>query len=220
MMQIQRALVFSVLFLACLAARPGVAAAQRVDETDDERAARLARRGAGLRAGAWFVDVASADGAAKSPSFEGYFQRGLDQHLTLESSVSVWWAKTISEQALPLGGSQTVETRSFVIPLLSSLKLFPFTDVSSRFEPYLLAGIGFALGIEDESENAIGGSGTSLVTGFGFRGGAGVELHISNAVGLAAGVKYQWMHFGDEMGGKATYDGLGVDGGITYRFQF
>lgn len=219
-MQIQRALAFSVLILASLAAGPGAAAAQRVDETDGERAARLARRGAGIRAGAWFVDVDSPGDVSKSPAFEGYFQRGLDQHLTLENSVSVWWAHTTSEQSLPLGGSQTVETRSFVIPLLTSLKLFPFTDVSSRFEPFLLAGVGFALGIEDQSENAIGGSGTSLVTGFGFRSGAGIELHVSYALGLAAGVKYQWIHFGEEMGGKETYNGLGVEGGITYRFQF
>jgi opacity protein-like surface antigen len=219
MMQIQRALWFSVLLLAGLAVGPGVAAGQRVDETDEERAARLARRGAGLRAGAWFVKVASDVDVSKSPAFEAYFQRGLDQHLTLESSLSVWWAKTMTEQTPP-GGSQVEETASFVIPLLTSLKLFPFTDVSSRLEPYLLAGIGFALGVEHESENTIGGDGTSLVTGLGFRGGAGMELHISHTVGVTAGVKYQWIHFNEEMGGQGTYAGLGVAGGFTYRFQF
>jgi opacity protein-like surface antigen len=125
-----------------------------------------------------------------------------------------------SEQTLPLGGSQTVETKSFVVPLLTSLKFFPMTDVTDPIEPFLIGGVGFALGVEDQADNAIGGSGTSLVTGFGGRAGAGIELHIGPAFGVAAGVKYQWIHFGDEIGGKKTFNGLGLEGGITYRFQF
>jgi hypothetical protein len=220
MMQIQRALKFSVLFFTLLAVLPAVAVAQRPEESEAERLGRLARRGAGFRAGAWFVEIDVDHVASRSPAFEGYFQRGLDRRVALESSVGVWWVTTITEQTLPIGGTQTVETESYVIPLLSSLKFFPFTDVSDDIEPYLLGGIGFALGLEREAENAIGSSGTSIVTGIGFRGGAGIELHLTTTVGFAAGVKYQWIRLSEEMIGKESFSGLGLEGGITYRFQF
>ena len=84
----------------------------------------------------------------------------------------------------------------------------------------MFGGVGFALGVEDQADNAIGGSGTSLVTGFGFRGGAGIELHLCDAFGLAASGKYQWIRFGEEIDSKDTFKGLGLEGGITYRFQF
>ena len=220
-MQIQHALKLSLLCLSAWAVLPRLASAQeRQEESDLERQARLARRGAGIRAGAWLVDIDPAANASRSPAFEGYFQRGLDKHLALESSASVWWITTAREQTLPLGGSETVETKAYVVPLLTSLKFFPMTDVSDQVEPFVMAGVGFVLGIEDEPDNAIGSSGTSLVTGFGFRGGGGIELHMTHAFGIAAGVKYQWIRLGENIGGRDTFNGLGVEGGITYRFQF
>jgi hypothetical protein len=32
--------------------------------------------------------------------------------------------------------------------------------------------------------------------------------------------KYQWIHYGEELDGSDTFNGVGVEGGITYRFRF
>jgi opacity protein-like surface antigen len=217
-MQIQLALKLSLFCALAAGALPAVASAQKQEESEVERQARLARRGAGVRVGIWNVDVESAEDPSKSLHFEGYFQRGLDKHLALESSAGVWWVSTTVTQPLP--GSQPAENKSYVIPLLTSLKLFPLTEVGDKLEPFIMAGVGFALGVADESDNTIGGGGTSLVTGFGLRGGGGLELRLSSAFGASASAKYQWVKFGEELGGMDTFNGLGFEGGITYRFQF
>lgn len=221
MMQLQRVLKLAGFCAMMAALLPAPSFAQNKEESEVERQARLARRGAGVRAGVWQAEVQStADGATRGPHFEGYFQRGLDKHLAMENSAGVWWVTTTASQSIPLGGSEEVETRSYVVPLLTSLKFYPITEVTDRVEPYLLAGIGFALGLEDQADNAIGGGGTSMVTGFGARAGVGVETHLNSSFGLAAGAKYQWIRFGEELGSTDTFRGFGAELGITYRFQF
>ncbi|MGQ0816235.1 MAG: outer membrane protein [Gemmatimonadota bacterium] len=186
-------------------------------ESDVERDARLARRGAGIRVGVWAVERPAGDTTStRSPLFEGYFQRGLDRHLALESSAAVWRRTTTARQTF--GGD--VETRTYVVPLFTALKLYPFTTPDNALEHFVTAGVGFALGIDDVGENAIGGGGTSIVTGFGFKGGAGIEYHIGSALGLQASGRYQWIRYGDELAGVSTFKGIGYEGGITYRFQF
>jgi outer membrane protein W len=171
-----------------------------------------------MRGGTWDVDVSAATNPSQSPYFEGYFQRGVDDHLALENSVGVW-RMTTSEPG-PVVGSPDVETKTWVVPLLTSLKFYPVTSGDTRLEPYVVAGLGFAFGIEEVGENATGGGGSTIVTGFGFRGGIGVEVKIAGAFGLSAAGKYQWMHYGEELAGIETFRGVGADGGITYRFQF
>src|SRR5688572_1595124 len=78
------------------------------------------RRGAGIRGGGWDVDVSAATNPSQSPYFEGYFQRGVDDHLALENSIGVW-RMTTSEPG-PIVGSPDVETKTWVVPLLTSLK--------------------------------------------------------------------------------------------------
>jgi opacity protein-like surface antigen len=207
-----------VLCAALLLLSASPLSAQQPVVSDAEREARLARRGAGVRLGFWEVDVATAANPSTSPHFEGYFQRGMDQHLALENSVGVWWVNTTDTTALP--GSAIVETQAWIVPLLTSLKFYPLTRIGARIEPYVLAGLGFAFGVEERSENAIGGGGTTIVTGFGFRAGLGVEVKLVGAFGLSAAGKYQWMHYGEELVGMETFRGVGADGGITYRFQF
>jgi hypothetical protein len=188
---------------------------QDADESEAQRAARLARRGAGIRAGTWDVDVAFVEKAARSPQYESYYQRGFDQHLALEHSLSVWRVKTSPE------GFPQVETRTYIAPLLTSLKVYPVTSPGDMLEPYLLGGIGFAFGVEDESENAIGGGGTTVVTGVAIRGAVGVEMTLGGPLGIAAAGKYQWVYFGEELiNTKNVFSGVGVEGAVTYRFQF
>ena len=87
-----------------------------------------------------------------------------------------------------------------------------------KFEPFVTAGAGFALGIEDEDKTAIGGGGTSLVTGFGMRAGAGAELELAGRFGTSALIKYQWIRFGQEVGDEDTFRGFALEAGLTLRF--
>jgi hypothetical protein len=187
-------------------------------ESESERDARLARRSMGVRAGVWNVDVTRVEAAVRSPHMEGYYQRGLNRRLALENSLAIWRVKTTSAQPSP--GAPRVESRTYIAPLLTSLKVYPFTTPDHTFEPYFLAGAGFAFGVEDEDENAIGGGGTTVVTGLGLRLAAGIEMRLGGPLGIAAAGKYQWVHFGEDLVTMSSYAGVGVEGAVTYRFQF
>lgn len=213
-----RAALALCLVTLSLAAR---AFAQRPLESAADQDAREARRGAGVRVGAWDVESPARVDARFSSSllFEFYLQRGLDERLALENSGGVWRRITQERQQLPVG-SDTVETKVYIIPLLTSLKYYPLTSPSSLIEPFIMGGLGLALGIEDESSNAIGGGGTSVVTGFGIRAAAGLELHIGSAFGATAAGRYQWMKLSDYVGLENTFKGVGLEGGLMYRFNF
>jgi opacity protein-like surface antigen len=213
--------------IACLAAvaillhlaPPSVLAAE-APESQEEKQARLERRGLGFLVGGWNPrDLSRAAGASESetPLGEGYFQKGLDLHLALATSVGYYRRRQKA-------GSDEVVTH--LVPQFTSLKIYPFTRPEQRLEPFLFAGAGLAIGIE-EVETTSGGllglmteNATNLVPGFGFQAGAGAEWRPGKAFGLMAGGRYQWIRFTDEVGGLRTYQGPGFDLGFTYRFQF
>ncbi|MGH7545612.1 MAG: hypothetical protein ACREKI_05460 [Gemmatimonadota bacterium] len=212
-----------ILTLSLVTSAPARAQEKRPQEDDPERAATLKRKGAGLRVGAWWVqDLAQISDAEYSqwPSFEGYFQKGLDLHLTIETTLGLWRRSQEIEESGLGGGEQRVQ--SFVIPAFTALKMYPFTRPADRLEPYLTAGVGLALGVDDrEGSDLLGvGTGTAVLTGFGFKLGTGFDWNFGSAFGLSANGRYQWIRFNEELGGKRTYRGLGAEAGITYRFQF
>jgi hypothetical protein len=194
---------------------------------DLERRARLARRGGGLRVGTWDVrglTTTSGATASKTPAFEGYVRRGLDLHLAIEHSVGVWRrTQSVTQSSGPLGGTSTSRRETYVIPQLTSILFFPLTKPQQRLEPYVKAGAGFAVGVDDRTGEGGGlftGSGVSLVPGYGLSGGAGVELRVTNALGLAGAGRYRWTKFFQDLAGQRTYEGFGAEVGVTYRFQF
>lgn len=208
----------------------GDAAAQA--DTLAERRVKEMRRGAGLRVGVWDVrGLGEVSGARvnESPLFEGYFQKGLDLHLALENTVSVYRREQrLTRSAGGIGGG-TVEEKvaAYVVPQFTSLKLYPLTRPEQRFEPYISGGAGVTIGIDDRENSGSGGllggggeSGTGFVAGFGLKGGLGLEVRFSEAFGVAAGGRYQWVRFFGELAGERTYRGLGADVGLTYRFQY
>jgi outer membrane protein W len=226
------AMTFSVL-----AGVPGVALAQEAERAgardtgaaapDLEKRARLARRGGGLRVGTWDVrglSTTSGASASKTPAFEGYVRRGLDLHLAIEHSVGVWRrTQSVTQSSGPLGGTSTSRRETYVIPQLTSILFFPLTKPQQRVEPYVKAGAGFAVGVDDRTGDGGGlfaGDGVSLVPGYGLSGGAGVELRLTNALGLAAAGRYRWTKFFQDLAGQRTYEGFGAEVGVTYRFQF
>jgi hypothetical protein len=200
-------------------------------DTLTEQRAKAMRRGAGLRVGVWDVRGLSEVSGARvneSPLFEGYFQKGLDLHLALENTVSVYRREQRLTRPGGIGGG-TVEEKvaAYVIPQFTSLKLYPFTRPEQRFEPYIAGGAGLTIGVDDRENSESGGllggggeSGVGFVAGFGLKGGLGIELRFSEAFGAAAGGRYQWVRFFGELAGERTYRGLGADVGLTYRFQY
>jgi opacity protein-like surface antigen len=213
----------TAIVLAALAATTALSAqAQRPAENARDRDGRMARRSMGVRVGSWQVKLPATDTTPEriSPHFELYLQRGLDRHLGLENSIALWRRVTQEVQALPLGGERIVDTKSYIVPVLTSLKFYPVTDPWDFLDPYITGGVGVALGIVHEAENAIGGGGTSIATGFALRTGLGLEIHVTSMLGLVANGRYQWTRFSKELGSKDVFNGAGLDGGITYRFRF
>jgi opacity protein-like surface antigen len=197
-----------------------------------EARAKAMRRGAGVHASFWDVrglEEVSGARVDELPLFEGYFQRGLDLHLALENSVGVYRREQrLTRPSGGIGGG-TVEEKvtTYLIPQFTSLKLYPVTRPEQRFEPYLLGGAGFTIGVDDRENTGSGGllgggeeSGTSIVAGFGLKGGAGVEFRFSDAFGITAGGRYQWIRFFGELSGERTFQGFGGDLGLVYRFQY
>jgi hypothetical protein len=205
-------------------------AATAQTDTVAERRVKAMRRGAGLRVGVWDVrGLTEVSGARvnESPLFEGYFQKGLDLHLALENTVSVYRREQSITRPSGLGGTVEEKLAAYVVPQFTSLKVYPFSRPEQRFEPYVLGGAGVTIGIDDRENSESGGllggggeSGTGFVAGFGLKGGVGVELRFSEAFGIGAGGRYQWVRFFGELAGERTYRGFGADIGLTYRFQY
>jgi hypothetical protein len=173
------------------------------------------------------LTATSGAAVSKTPALEGYVRRGLDLHLAIEHSVGVWRrTQSVTQTSSdPLGGTtqSTSTLETYVIPQFTSIALYPITRPEQRFEPYLKGGAGFALGVEDRSGTGGGlftGGGASLVPGYGLSGSAGVELRLSNALGLTGAGRYQWIRFFQELSSERTYEGFGAEVGVTYRFQF
>lgn len=179
----------SLLILAALLAFAGRAVGQNPEESD----LKLARRGFGVRGGPWH----------HLPYVEIFFQRGLAERVALENSAGVWQRRQ-------------AESRTYVIPLLTSLKVYPLTNAKSRIEPYVLAGVGFGLGIENESDRAVGGGGTNIVTGFGLKTAAGLEIHVVKFLSAHVGGQYLYMRFNDKLANQNTFEGTGFEGGLTF----
>ena len=195
---------------------------------DPERRAQLARRSGGIRVGNWDVrDLEAPAGGSDSrtPAFEGYVRKGLDAHLALENSVGFWRHREVVTASGGIGGGTSTSTvDAYVVPQQTALVFYPFTRPEQRFEPFLRGGIGVTLGIEDRQGEGGGlfteAEGISYAVGFGATAGPGIEWRPTNTLGLAVSGRYQWVRFFQEFAGRETYQGLGVDVGITYRFQY
>lgn len=185
-------------------------------------AVQRARQGAGLRVGMWESPAPAPTGTqvSSTPAFEGYWQKGLDRHLVLETGIGVW-ARNVND---PASGNRDA---IYLVPMTTALKMFPFTGPEANLEPFLTGGAGFTLGIDDQTTGGSGGllgtpgSNQTLMTfGFTLRGSGGLEWHMSRAFGLQAGVGYQYTKMFEDIAGGRDFKGLQVGAGLTYRFQF
>ena len=112
----------AILALTLLLA-PGGLVAQMHDQkpqlTDSatlrENAVKRQRQGAGLRAGTWQttgLSVVSGASYSTLPALEGYWQKGLDQHVAIETSGG-FWGRTQRDS--------NGRVSSFAIPMLTSI---------------------------------------------------------------------------------------------------
>lgn len=184
------------------------------------------RRGAGLRVGRWDVqDLELADGETGSESVlvEGFFQKPLDRNLVIENTLG-FWQRSRELTSTGIGGTTTFENTTYLVPMLTALKLYPMGRAANVVEPYLLGGVGFVLGIERGQISGNDslyppGESTALQSGLGIQTGAGLEWTGNGQFGLAVGGRYQWASFADDVGGRGLYKGPGFTAGITYRFR-
>ena len=231
-LHLRHTLAILLLALSASEARAQVTAsdtARTGPRLDPEREAQLARRGGGVRVGFWDVrgpETPEGGRESETPAFEGYVRKGLDAHLALENSVGFWrYRQMISTAGGPLGATTTSRIDAYVVPQQTSVIFFPLTRPQQRIEPFLRAGVGLTLGIEDRKGEGgglfgAGGEGISMVVGFGATAGGGIEWRLTDALGISGSGRYQWVRFLEELAGSETYQGLGADLGVTYRFQF
>ena len=213
----------AITLVACLARTVG---AQDTARTTEEAKASRARRGAGIVIGTWSLVDNPATGSttvSDSPVAEGYFRKGIDKHLAIETSAGVWRRVVETPASGGLGGSPGGKTSVILIPQMTSIKLFPFTTPDDALEPFVSGGVGFTLGFQSQSGGGglLGGGGASgLVVGVGATTSLGVEWRFSSAFGLRLGGVYTYTQFFDDLAGERMYRGTGANAGITYRFQY
>jgi len=222
-----RTLIGALGALTLLLAAPSLGAQERQSSGAEERA-RLERGGAGARIGVWSVRSMTRVPDARygrTALFEGYIQHGLDRQLALQNSVGFW--RRSQEIVVPaIGGPRRESIDSYLVPMFAALRFFPATGPEEVFEPYVEGGVGVALGIEDRSTSASGplgggaGDGISMELGVGLKAGVGAEWHLSPALRLAFGGRYQWVRFREELGGERLYRGFGAEVGLTHRVPF
>src|SRR5262249_15135317 len=111
------------------------------------------------------------------------------------------------------------------VPALTAVKMYPVTRPTSRFEPYLAAGLGPVLKIQREKVTStdplvLPSDATTIVTGFGIQTGAGIDWSPGGPFGLTLGGHYQWASFGENASGPRMYRGPGLNVGVTYHFRY
>lgn len=199
-------------------------------ETEAESRARLARRTAGLTVGHWDlrgIEPPSGVEVSTIPMISGFFRKGLDARLALENGIGVWRRVQRVPATGGLGGTAAEEVQSWVIAQTTAIRFYPATDAGAQFEPWLLGGAGFTLGIDDRETDgggllggSAGGSGMHIVPGFSLQGGVGAEWWLGETAALNAGLKYQWTRFLQDFGGERTYQGPVYELGFTYKFRY
>ena len=212
---------FAPLLVLALVVSPALAFAANVADGGG-----VGRRGAGLRVGRWDVEdlnLAAGETGDESVLIEGWFQKPADQNLVIENTIG-FWQRTKEYTSTGIGGTTTFENTSYLVPMMTALKLYPMSRAASIVEPYLLGGVGYVLGIDRGQISGNdplypAGESTALQSGLAIQTGAGLEFNGNGQFGLTVGGRYQWSSFSDDVGGKGMYKGPAFTAGLTYRFR-
>lgn len=220
----------SILFLSLTAGQLTAQDSTQAKLTAAETRARLARSAAGMMVGPWElrgIEPPSGVNVSTLPMFSFFLRKGLDARLALENGLSVWRRVQENPATGGFGGTSAEEVQSWVVAQTTAVRFFPITDAGATFEPWVLGGAGFTLGIDDRETSGggvLGGSsgatGVAIVPGVSLQGGAGAEWWFSESLALNAGARYQWTRFLQDFGGERTYQGPAYEVGLTYKFRY
>lgn len=201
----------------------GASTALAGEPTDEVTATtQRGRNGAGLLVSSWRPDEPAGFSNSSGVEVQGYLQRGLDLHLAWENTLGYWQRKSSWTDTQPIVGTTTHTLQTHLVPTLTALRLYPFDLPSSHIEPFVSAGMGPVLGIQQQTTS--GGlspaDATTMNVGLGVRAGVGVDVRANEAFGFTAGGHFESASFGNDMSGDKLFQGWGMDVGLSYRFQY
>ncbi len=107
-------------------------------------------------------------------------------------------------------------------PVMFQLKISPLSGRHEKFHPYLIGGGGFLFGkhnIDISLGNVTYGEfldAQKTVTDFNYVLGGGIDLALSDQIGINFNVKYYPIQFGDELAGIKDYSGMSFSIGAAY----
>lgn len=107
-------------------------------------------------------------------------------------------------------------------PVMLQFKFSPLSGKSEKFHPYLIGGGGVVFGkqnIDISFGNISYGEyldAQKTVTDFSTTYGGGIDLALSDQIGLNFNVKYFPIRFGDELAGIKDYTGISFTIGAAY----
>ena len=184
--------------------------------------AQRARNGAGLQISSWQPEAPAGSISTSTASFRGYFTNGLDQHLAWENTLGYWARTSKWSETQPLIGTTNHELQTHLVPTITGLRLYPLTTSGNSIEPYVTAGVGPVLGIQQQKASGAltADQTTTMLVGLGVRAGVGVDLWATQVFGITAGGHFESASFGQDMVDQRLYKAWGVDFGFSYRFQY
>ncbi len=214
-------LLCSVVVWGAVAPRQ-LRAQEPADSTPARRRPEL-RGGTAFSVGTWNVSDPSVPTDVRTttwPVFMLSLERGRG-HAATETTIGLWRRTLETDRSDGVfGNGSSPRMTTYVIPLTAAAKLYPLTRPRDVVEPFIDAGAGLALGVDHSRPGTLAGSGgTHLVTGLSLRGGGGLQVHLSPAVGLELRGGYLWTRYGDDVGVTRTFDGFHADLGLVYRVR-
>jgi len=182
----------------------------------------------GLRLGFWGdltdqkpVEIESIDADLPDAGFytELFFDYRIARPLFAEISLGI---ASRGDVVILNGDDRYIGTIN-LYPLLVQAKLAPLAGMTRNIQPFIVAGGGFVFGrqtidIIDYGPDLYYNSDIISKTETDFMGviGGGVDLAISEQLGLNLTAKYHPIKFGDALAGIREYSGISISVGVAY----
>lgn len=183
---------------------------------------------AGLRLGFW-GDMADDDPEpglsidADLPSAGFYTEIYLDYRLVKPVFLELSLGIASRGEVVILDGDDKYIGNINLYPVLLQIKFSPLSGRSRSVHPFIVAGGGFVFGRQNISIITFGpdpyyNPDITAKTETDFMGvvGGGIDLALSEQLGLSIAAKYHPITFGDSLAGIREYTGLSISVGVSY----
>lgn len=197
--------------------------AQAVDKKEINRLSPARFSMVGLRIGAWVAqggDVNELNVTAEFPDASFYTEIYYDHRFTPAIIGEISLGVSTRGDATYLDGDNKYVGTINLYPMLLQLKISPLAGGLSGFRPYLIGGGGVVVG-KQSTDIVIGPSlplylneesQTDLLVVLG----GGIDIPLSEQLGLNINGKYHWIDFGDNLAGLTDYSGMAISVGVAY----